>query len=403
MTSHEETPFSAAPSALGYLYQCRYALLATLRRLRSGTDFAVSLETLDDVVFERNAAPIEILQTKHSVTSAADLSDASPALWKTIRIWCEGIKAGLIARGSSLYLVTTSTAAPGSSAAYLRADGRDVKKASERLLTTANTSTSKKNAAAYRAFKDLTDVHRTELLAAIQVFDSAPTISELEGLLQEELWGVANREFLASVLSRLEGWWFRRVMRHLVRDPAANIDPILALDVDAEIADLREQFKLDNLPIDEDLLQEEVDLATYQDRVFARQLRLIDLGVKRLMIAVREYYRAFEQRSRWIREDLLLVGELDRYERRLVEEWQIQFERMKEELGDKAAEKAKKKSAQALYRWVEAEADLPIRTNCTAPFVTRGSYHMLADRFHVGWHPDFLERLKKVLGGGPTA
>ena len=48
--------FSAADSALGYLYQVRVALLWGLRRLKVGSDFLVSLETLDDVVFETGAA-----------------------------------------------------------------------------------------------------------------------------------------------------------------------------------------------------------------------------------------------------------------------------------------------------------------------------------------------------------
>ena len=45
-------PFSAADSALGYLYQVRVALLWALRRLKIDHDFVISLETLDDVTFE---------------------------------------------------------------------------------------------------------------------------------------------------------------------------------------------------------------------------------------------------------------------------------------------------------------------------------------------------------------
>ena len=45
-------PFSAADSALGYLYQVRVALLWALRRLKTDDDFVISLETLDDVTFE---------------------------------------------------------------------------------------------------------------------------------------------------------------------------------------------------------------------------------------------------------------------------------------------------------------------------------------------------------------
>ena len=64
------SPFSAADSAVGYLYQVRTALLWALRRLRAGNDFVVSLETLDDVTFEsRGGKPEELLQTKHHQTA----------------------------------------------------------------------------------------------------------------------------------------------------------------------------------------------------------------------------------------------------------------------------------------------------------------------------------------------
>ena len=57
--------FSAAASALGYLYQFRLALVCALRRVSKGEEFQLALETLDDVVFEKNGEPSAILQAKH--------------------------------------------------------------------------------------------------------------------------------------------------------------------------------------------------------------------------------------------------------------------------------------------------------------------------------------------------
>ena len=112
--------FSAANSLLGYLFQCRYALLESLRKLRKGEEFTSSIETLDNVVFESYGEPAELLQTKHHIGRAADLSDASLDLWKSIRIWCEGITDGSIPKNSSFFLITTSRSAGGSAAHYLR-------------------------------------------------------------------------------------------------------------------------------------------------------------------------------------------------------------------------------------------------------------------------------------------
>jgi hypothetical protein len=47
----DSSRFSAAGSALGYFAQVDYALLAALERMDVEDDFALSLETLDDIVF----------------------------------------------------------------------------------------------------------------------------------------------------------------------------------------------------------------------------------------------------------------------------------------------------------------------------------------------------------------
>jgi hypothetical protein len=85
--SQQNTPFSASESALGYLYQCRLALWQTLVKLREQDEVEVSIETLDDVSFSVEGNPAELLQTKHHLNAKASVSDASPDLWKTLRVW----------------------------------------------------------------------------------------------------------------------------------------------------------------------------------------------------------------------------------------------------------------------------------------------------------------------------
>lgn len=386
--------FSAADSALGYLYQCRVALVSTLQRIRAGGDFTVALETLDDVVFEKEGEAPELLQTKHHRTHCANLTDASPDLWKSFRIWCEGLAANTIPAGTSFYLITTSQTSDGSAAHHLRVVGRDVATARERLHATAATSTNRDNKSAYEAFLALNEDQQRTLLEAVFVVDSSPTIAELDDRLKAEVRWAAEKQHLDAFVSRLEGWWFRRAIQQLQARDGSSF--ILSREIEAQMDDLREQFKRDALPIDEDILAATVDASGYQNRVFVQQLRLCNIGAQRVLAAVREYFRAFEQRSRWLREDLLLVGELDRYEQRLIEEWELIFERIKDDLGEETAEEAKVRAAKDVYRWVE-ESVFPIRASVTEPFVTRGSFHMLSDRLRVGWHPEFLDRLRHLL------
>jgi len=396
MNVHDRGEYSAAASALGYLYQIRYALSESLRRLRKAEQFVLSIETLDDVVFEVEGEAVEILQTKHHLNRGANLTDGSPDLWKTLRIWCEAELGKRSPENAFYFLITTASAVEGSAAYYLKQSiqARDNIKAMERLNATVNSSTSATNRQAYDAFKLLTEAQRANLLDRVFIFDASPSIGDLGEQIREDLFFAVEKRFLNSFLQRLEGWWFFRVIQALQDD---KLKLILSEELESETSNLREQFKLENLPIDLDILSASVDASGYQDRVFVEQLRLIEIGAPRIVHAIKNYFRAFEQRSRWVREDLLFVGELGLYENRLMEEWDVLFQQMRDELDEDATEDEMLRSAQTLYKWVETAQHIQIRPGVTEPFVSRGTYHMLSDAQRVGWHTEFSHRVKRIL------
>ena len=141
--------------------------------------------------------------------------------------------------------------------------------------------------------------------------------------------------------------------------------------------------------------------------VFYAQLKLICLGNRRLNAALRDYYRAFQQRANWIRNDLLYVNELEKYEQRLIDEWEHHFASMEDEismLGTHVTEDDKVRCGKALFKEIES-GDIRIRPKVQDAFVMRGSYHILANQLKIGWHIDFQERLKRLLSipeGGVT-
>lgn len=389
--------FSAADAALGYLYQVRVALLWSLRRLKTGQNFVVELETLDDVTFESSGQPVELIQTKHHKSRVANLTDASVDLWKTLRVWFEGHTKGELPPGASLHLLTTATASQGTAAAYLRLNDRDVDAALKALEATAQSSTSKDNSKAYSIFLEVTSATRKVLLESVVILDGAPCVTGLEQDLRTEIYWAAESSYHDAFLQRLEGWWFRRVLEQLTN--ISQGDGILSDELEAQMSDLREQFKNDSLPIDEDLLTFSLDEATYAElaeSIFVCQIELVKAGKRRIAAAIRDYYRAFSQRSRWLRDDLLLIGDIEIYERRLVEEWELVFEAMQDELGIDATETAKEAAARSVLTWAE-RITIPIRPSVIEPFVTRGSLHMLSDRLDIGWHPEFNHHLEHLL------
>lgn len=399
MTNQNSGQFSARDSLIGYLYQVRTALLWALQKLPAGADFLVSIETLDDVTFDtKDGAAKELLQTKHQLVRTASLTDASSDLWKTLRVWVDVYVNGRVGTETALHLLTTGIAPTGSAASYLRIANRNIDAALNALIATAQTSTNQDNAAAYHAFLGISHATQKAILSSVVILDSAPNIEDLDTGLRNAVFAAVERHHLESFLERLEGWWLRRIVKQLT----TSEDRILADELEAQMAELREQFKQDSLPVDEDLINFTLDDATretHADSVFVRQVELAKAGRARIFSAVRDYYRAFEQRSRWIREDLLMVGELAKYERRLIEEWELVFAAMQDKCGKPETEDAKEKYARDLLQWAEQTAPInfPIRPRVTEAFVARGSLHMLADKLQVGWHLEFRDRLSSLL------
>jgi hypothetical protein len=385
--------FSATDAALGYLYQVRLALLSSLQRLARDENFAVYLETLDDIVFDRDGSAPELLQLKHHCKHAANLTDASSDLWKSFRVWMDGRENGSIPADAQLCLITTSSIGSGSSASYLMLENRNEAEALKKLQATATTSTNTTNEPAYKLFRSLASCAQENLVSSIFILPNAPNITDVGEDLRSEARRAVRREHVDSFLVRLEGWWYRRSVEQLV---SQNTCPILSNEIEDTLDDLREQFKRDALPVDQDILETEVDSAAYEDRMFVRQVKLTGIGNRRILAAIRDYYRAFEQRSRWIREDLLLIGKLDGYEQLLREEWELQFDRIADEVGNDINEDAKRAAAQEIYTWVEKSC-YPIRTQVQHPSMTRGSFHILSDSLKIGWHPEFIQRLQQVL------
>lgn len=384
--------FSAAPSALGYMYQCELALLEFLRRDDFGLE--LSIEVLDDIAFEGEQT--ELIQTKYQVTPGS-LTDGSTDLWKTLRIWSE---AATTQPKALLVLVTTATAASESIAALLRADsGRNPDAAHDRLVTYARSTSSRTLQSARDAFLGLPDDQRADLVRRIVISDGAPAFGDLEEQFDRALRIAAPPNRRRALSSRLREWWLARAEQHLVEVASGTHPRISAAEIEERLAGLRDELSADNLPID----FEEIDPPTEEQvaeerRAFVMQLRLIALSNSRIRLAIHDHNRAFSQRSRWLREDLVAGDELRRYETRLKDEWErlwLPETEEEEELSEaEAAERGR-----GVYRACEDAPIEPIRPKVSAPHIMRGSFHMLADELKIGWHHEWLDRMQAVLEG----
>lgn len=388
------TRFSAGPQALGYFYQARYALYLLLN---SREEAELSIEGLDDVTFEEAGSPHELLQLKHHLGRTASLTDSSSDLWWTIRLWSTRLKEGEISLpGIVLTLITTASAPENSIAAALRpGDNRDHRCAYQRLCGVAKASKNASLAPAFQAFMELSREHQEALVESIQILDKSPNIFDTADRIKQRIEFSAPRGRLDGLYERLEGWWFGKVVGHLSGD---SRELIPKFEVHEKIVDIGRQFAIDALPIDFADAEPPTPPDPESDtRRFVLQLKVIAAHSKRIRAAIVDYYRAYEQRSRWVREELVFGEELEKYEKRLKEEWELYFAGVEDEIQEGASEEELQKYGRQVLSWVEREAEIPIRPRVTQPYVMRGSYHILADNLLVGWHPKFLERLQELL------
>ena len=388
----------ASEQMLGYLYQVRYALYLLLKN--TDDQAQISIERFDDIAFSNDDNPEILIQLKHHVKAYGDLNNASTDMWRTINVWIDTIKKNPDLINLTRFIIITTAAAPVGTAAHhlkMKTGVRNSTLAFELLQNTANESKNKNHAGYYTNFNSLSEKARRNLVDKIVVIDKENTIANIEQDIKDEIKYCCLPKHSNFICERLEGWWFQKSIEALVSDTPIFITQS---QVRSYIVSVSKEYVEDNLPIDPAFDSVDLSELDAKEKIFYEQLKLICVGNRRLQLALRDYYRAFKQRANWVRNDLLYVNELDDYERRLVDEWEHVFSEMQDELndyGDGITEDQKIKSGKTLFSSIDKK-DIRIRPLCSEAFVMRGSYHILANQLKVGWHIDFYNRLKVLLG-----
>jgi hypothetical protein len=389
MAKAAPSKFSASGSLQGYLYQCRYALLLLLQRNRAAPTMRMSIEKFDDVTFDGSGQPLELIQTKHHI-QPGNLTDLGEDLWKTLRIWSEGVWDNEFLPGTVFSLITTQTAPAGSAAEALRTGlGRDPVKAAGLLMTAAKGSTNAQLKDAHEVFLKLPPKKRNAMLADVYVHDAAAQIADLELRLRQEVYYAAPLDHRDAFLEQLEGWWFRRVITHLTtpKQPA-----IRGIELEREMERLKDGYAEDNLPIQIPLPDPPTPPDPANDpRAFVARLRRIGVPPTRVRQAILDFFRAFVHRDRWAKDTLLRFNELEQYDDRLRGEWERLCDDIIAALAT-ADDGEKARLGRELFQRIDSDAAREvlffIRPRCTEPSISRGTFHKLADEGKIAWHPE---------------
>jgi hypothetical protein len=403
MTSDRVDKFSAAESGLGYLYQPRFALL---RMLELPEEVSVFVEKDDDLEFVDVAGRKTLGSLKHKAPGER-LTNLSTDFWKSVRIWLTRYNdGGRIESTHRFYLFTTNQV---SETSFLReflptaiapsADDPKLVNLADAALAETGSGLIQKIA---NELHTLNETEQIDFWRRITIFDRAPRIDDIPALIKDRYMRSIRREYRDFVFERLEGWWHDIVLALLTGKRPL---PIYGYEVSDKLTAFADEYKADNLPITfrGKMPDGEIDTDN-DDRLFVRQLREVGISSARIRNAILDYYRAYEQRSAWAREHLLVSGEVEDYEDRLVDEWSRYRDVVFEKLDMESGESVLREAGERLYQWADLQtgniSSLRIRERVTEPYVVRGGFHILANITplpRIYWHPLFLDRLRKLL------
>lgn len=395
------TPFDASSSALGYLHQCRCALLLALQR-DDAPELSLSIEKLDDVAVHGTGGGtgtvIELRQHKLHLNRQGNLGDKSPDVWKTLRVWSEATLTNQIDLDRvQLCLVTTSQASDQNAIRWLRPvpQPRNPEEARQNLEQAGASSTNDVVVQAHKTLLRLTEPQRQKLFHAAFLLDGGLDANAVRPAIRRCVWSACVEKHRDALVERLEGWWINLVVEHLGKPTPV---PIPIHVVQQKVHEIGAHFRRDSLP--DDLLGEPIPagaITATDETNFVRQLGLIGISQDRLRLAMEDHYRAFTQRSKWVKEQLLGFDEEVKYETRLVEGWKERFLIMVEGVPEGCDDPAIAQHGLKLYDWFATDApsmsQLRFRPDFQSEYMTKGSYHMLADTLRVGWHPQYTARL----------
>jgi hypothetical protein len=281
------------------------------------------------------------------------------------------------------------------------ADQETFTQAAERVLATSDAKVIGKSK---EPFNKLTSEEKEDFLSRIVIFDSVPRIDKLPELIKNAHLRTVQVKSRDAVFQRLEGWWHNEIIDLLT---GKRVDPVANSEISFKLCQIADEYKSDNLPITfAGKMPAKID-ESGDTRLFVRQLREIGLTTDTIRFAIIDYYRAYEQRSQWARESLVIAGEVEQYEEKLTEEWARYKAFLFEDIDESSTEEILKAKGKELYKWAQTNCmNIRIRERVDEPFVVRGGFQMLANDQgsptpRIYWHPQFLQRLQNLLGTTP--
>jgi hypothetical protein len=293
---------AADAAALGFYYQAFFALEILVAQ--DADDAAVAVERLDDVELSADGHRL-LYQLKHSISATPPpVTIKARGFWRTIKLWVDIlpdltladttlqlVAVGAIPENSPLQALTSLDADRIALVEALVEEATHVIEARAEAKAQGKTLPYADRSDGCEAFLALSETERLNLIRRALIRQNSPTIDAIEARVAGylKLLPVDQRPLVAK---RLIEWWDRQIVyslcgkRERVIRRAELQQQIMSIVSDLEEGKLIPEFETATPPED------------YQpDGMLARQIRLVEGRRSDLAKAIREEWKAREQRS----------------------------------------------------------------------------------------------------------
>lgn len=386
----------ASNQALGYLYQVQCALLFLLSS--EDSDVKICIEKFDDISFHKDLDITEQLQLKYH-SKNGNITNTSIDLWRTLNVWIDEInKNPLLIETTKFYIITTNSIAPDSVIEKIKHNNHDkniyseLKQIAESGLQKSDTDSQRYKY--YSSFCQLKEEQARKLIESMIIIPDFYLPSKIDDKILSKMRIFTTKKTENIVFEELLGWWCKKIIACLENPMPTFISfEELRMKINSIISDLRN----DTLPVDVTEKEIEAIKPGSDTNNMINQLNLIAANEKIINNALKNYYKAYAQRSKWIKEILIYSEELDNYDKKLNDEWEFQFAAEIDNIDEDSSDDEKIKTGKELYK-ILMNKDIPIRPNLNDISISRGSYNGLANELKIGWHPNFKEILANNIG-----
>ncbi|MBC2601252.1 ABC-three component system protein [Puniceicoccus vermicola] len=388
---------SAPGPAAGYTFQFERALYWLSR---SPAGFVIGIETEDDVAIKHKDGMLTLEQNKHSIREKAEpFGDRSKDLWNTLSIWLSAVQNEELEIGKSRFFMVTNKALPDGLARQL-SNAKTREEVDECIYALQSAAANPSDTIREFTEKVLatpSNRHLREIILNCELVDEEGGASGKklrESTIAELPIPADFTKDAESILDELLGWvsrsslalWQKREPAWISRDSFVN-QFYAILDLRKRQKDRERAANL--IPVYDEQIGRE------KGRDFVKQIYLVTDDHGRVDESIREFIQCNMEKTRLSVDGNITDQDWIDFEHSLRLRW-VKISGREKRFGESRPEEDV--GFKILTETTDEHRERLAGIETEQVYLTSGTYHRMADRLVVGWHPRFEELMKQEEG-----